>query len=70
MSDKNAAGQDVPSIDWLEVDILSVDFETNEMVLILPKEVVARGFHAGKVKVDLSGVQRTSNDKVNRERSE
>jgi hypothetical protein len=40
-----------------EVVLSSVDFETNELTVILPKEIVARGFHAGKVRIDLSGVQ-------------
>ena len=42
-------------------ELESVDFETNQMTVILPPEIVARGFHAGNVRVDLSGVQRTPN---------
>ena len=40
----------------LDVPLTSVDFETNELTVRLPEDIIKRGFHAGTVKVDLSYV--------------
>ncbi len=52
---------EVQSNSLLAVPLASVDFDTNLAEIKLPSEVVAKGFNAGMVKIDLSDVQRTAN---------
>ena len=55
---------EVQSNSLLAVPLASVDFDTNLAEILLPAEVVAKGFNAGMVKIDLTDVQLAANDQT------